>query len=134
MSYCREGDESKEFGSFYIEMMRTAYARKVAKLRELSEAAAALGREKLCRFLDYSARMTRENFIHNLHIPALNAMTGEEEAFSSRFSPFIHAGNVQDMAEQIQMAKNDVERNANSKVVMFDFMITLIMLLHRKAT
>lgn len=129
---CKDGDESKDFGEFYMEMMRSVYSRKIARLRDLSESAASMGREKLCRFLDYAARMTRENFINNLHVAALNAMTDKEENFSARFSPFIHAGNVEEMAMQIQLAKSDVERNANSKVVMFDFMISLIMLLHKK--
>lgn len=130
----REGGTNAEFASFFRDMMRASYAKKVADLRTLSENASALGREKLCRMLDYFSRMVRENFIYNLHVSPLVAMTREEEQFSQRFAPFIHAGNVEEMSRQTDLARRDVERNANSKLVMFDYMMHLTVLIHRKSS
>lgn len=124
--------ENDEFLEFYQEIMRAAYAKRVARLRQLSEKTAAFGREKIRRFLDYMSRMIRENFIYNMKVPMLSALTPEEEAFSTRFSPFINHGNVEDFLSETDRARRDVERNANAKVVLFDYYVLIIILLHRK--
>ena len=125
--------EREEFGSLFRNIMRTAYAKKPAMLREIGDAASTMGREKLRRFLSYMTEMARENFIYNLRMPQLSAMTREEEDFSSRFSPFIHHGNVEELVSEIASASTHIARNANSKVVLFSLFIKIIPLLHRPA-
>lgn len=124
--------ESEEFLAMYMDVMRAAYSKKVGTLKQLSETVAAFGREKNKRYLDYTARMIRENFMYNLHMPQLVAMTGAEEQFSVRFSPFINHLNVEDFLSETTRAQRDIERNANAKVVMFDYFLYVIILLHRK--
>lgn len=126
-----EGGEVKEFSSYYIQIMRLAYARNVAALRMLGEAIAALGREKTARFLAYCTRMTRESFICNLHNPDLNVMTQTESDFNSRFSPFVNHKNVECIMAEIERAHTDVLRNGNAKLVLFDFMLKIMMHLRR---
>ncbi|MDE7179872.1 MAG: AAA family ATPase [Muribaculaceae bacterium] len=130
---CRRSGEPLEFLQMYQESMRAAYSKRVGMLKSLAENAAAWGREKLCRYLTYSARMIRENFIYNMKVARLRTMTPDEEAFSQRFSPFINHANVEDFSEETDMARRDIERNGNAKLVMFDYFIHCIMLLHRKA-
>ena len=124
--------ENEEFLLLYQDLMRAAYAKRVALLKILAEKTAAFGREKIRRFLDYMARMIRENFIYNMRQPGLSAMTAEEEAFSQRFSPFVNHLNVEDFAGETDRAKRDIERNGNPKVVLFDYFVLCIILLHRK--
>lgn len=126
-----EGGEIKEFSALFMQMMRLAYARNAAGLRMLSDAIAAMGREKNSRFLAYCGRLTRENFIYNLKEPALIAMTRGEEEFSVRFSPFINNRNVDRMITEIQRAHDDILRNANARLVMFDFMLKTMMLIRK---
>lgn len=126
-----EGGEIKEFSSYYMQMMRMAYARQTAGLRMLGDAIAAMGREKNSRYLGYCARMTRENFIFNLRQPALSNLTQEETNFSLRFSPFVNFKNVESMVREIERARTDILRNANAKLVMFDMMLRLMYLLRR---
>lgn len=125
--------ENEEFLACYQDIMRSAYAKKVLRLRQAADRTAGFGREKISRFLDYMARMIRENFIYNMKIPQLTALTPDEEAFSTRFSPFINHGNVEDFLAETDKARRDVERNANAKVVLFDYFLMIIILLHRKA-
>lgn len=124
--------ENEEFLLTYQEIMRAAYSKKVAMLKKISDSVAAWGREKLRRFLLYMARMIRENFIYNLKMPQLSAMTPEEEDFSTKFSPFINHANVEDFIRETDSARSDIERNANAKLVLFDFFIHCIILLHKK--
>ena len=124
-------EELVEFSDLFKDIMRAAYALKAKSLKELSETAASFGREKLLRFLTYCARMIRENYIYNLNLPSLVMMTKEEENFSSRFSPFIHDGNVEQLSEEIGRASQDIERNGNSKIVMYDLMLLLSRLVRK---
>lgn len=127
-----EGGEIREFSSLFIQMMRQAYSRNAGALRMLSDQIASMGREKTGRFLAYCARMTRESFIFNLRNPDLNAMTRAESEFNVRFSPFINHRNVERMMSEIQRAHDDVLRNANARLVLFDFMLKLMIQLRKK--
>lgn len=124
--------ETQEFASYFQNMMRCAYARQISALRSAADNLAALGREKSIRLLDYFARMTRENFIANLCVPPLNVMTPQEADFSSRFAPFINAANVEEIISHIDLARRDISRNANAKLVWFDFALLLMISLRKK--
>jgi DNA polymerase-3 subunit delta' len=75
--------------------------------------------------------MTRENFILNLQNPELNYLTTFESEFSSRFSPFINERNVEDIMKEFSLAERQIEQNVNAKMVFFDLVLKVIMLLKR---
>ena len=124
-------DEMIEFSNFFKEIMRSAYALKAKSLKSLSEETASFGREKLLRFLNYCGRMIRENYIYNYSIPSIILMTQEEKSFSKKFAPFIHDGNVELISEEISRAAQDIERNGNSKIVMYDLMLLMSRLVRK---
>lgn len=124
--------ENEEFEGYFKDIMRAAYGKRIGMLKSLSEKTAAFGREKLMRFLDYMSRLTGENFMYNLKIPDLYALTKSEKEFSEKFSPFINHGNVEGIIAEIERARFDISRNANGKIVMFDFFLLLISLLLKK--
>lgn len=119
----------KVFLDLFIDLMRKAYQRKIGLLRQWSVDAAALGREQSLAFLDYCARMMRENFILNMHIDPLNYLTPDEQAFSVNFSRFINERNVLRLFDVVNQARVDIAGNANAKIVFFDLAIKTILLL-----
>ena len=112
-------------------MMRLSYQHDLAQLKAWSEAIAEMKREKARRFLDYAVRQVRENFIYNLHNPELNYLTREEEAFSTRFSPFVNERNVEGIVSELERASTDIAGNANGKLVLFDLTIRLSILIRK---
>lgn len=124
-------EELNEFSDYFKESMRMAYALKAKRLKEISEETSNMGREKLIRFLTYCGRMVRENFFYNMRNPNLIGMTDDEEQFSRRFATFIHEDNVEELSEEISRAVTDIERNANSKIVMFDLLLSLSRLIRK---
>ncbi len=124
--------EFDEFMELFQDIMRKAYMRDVKALRDNGDTVAAMGREKSLRFLAYCARMVRENFIYNLGRQDLVRLTGAEARFSTRFAPFINAANADDMMRLFDEAAADISRNANAKIVMFDTLLHLIVLILRK--
>ncbi|MCH5231141.1 MAG: DNA polymerase III subunit delta' [Muribaculaceae bacterium] len=127
-------EELIEFSDLFKETMRAAYALKAKTLKEISENVAAFGREKIIRFLTYCARMIRENYIYNYSLPPLIMMTADEITFSGRFAPFIHDGNVEQLSQEIARAARDIERNGNSKIVIFDLLLLFSRLVRKPKT
>ncbi len=139
-SILSEGDENKQNFDRFVMIMRLAWQvgnrKDHASLKTLKKwademAAAAIGRERQKNFLTYSQRMTRENFILNLNHPELNYLTTFESEFSSRFSPFINDRNVEDLMKEFALAERHIEQNVNAKMVFFDLVLKVIMLLKR---
>lgn len=113
----------------FMELMRKAYARKVGELKLWSEKVSDLGRDGICRFLEYCQRMVRENFIMNLQVSSLNYLTAKEGQFSSRFCPFINERNVEQLIKEFNEAEIDIKGNGSAKMVLFDLAIKTIILL-----
>ncbi len=123
--------ENEEFAEMFRDVMRTAYSVNMVRLRDLSEQIADFGREKIMRLFDYFARITRENFIFNFQYPALNKMTNEESQFSVKFSRFINERNVEDIISETDKARTDIAGNANAKILLFDYLLKIALLLKR---
>lgn len=123
----RGSEERKEAESLFMDAMRSAFSRRIPELKNISEIMAAMGREKTRRTLDYFGRMLRENYIRNLNVPELNLMSASEQQFSSKFSPFIHSGNIEALTAETERASADILRNANAKIVLFDLMMKYLL-------
>lgn len=121
--------ETMEFREMFRDIMRAAYGRNALKMKDISEKMAAMGREKTRRMLDYCSVQVRENFIYNMRLPELVRLTADEMAFSSRFAPFIHAGNVERLSEEMRRAADEIARNANAKIVCFDLLLLVMQLI-----
>lgn len=123
--------ENREFHDRFVTLMRLAYSRDLPRLKAWSESVADFKREKACRFLSYAARQVRENFIYNLRVPSLNYLTAEEERFSTRFAPFINAGNVEQLQALLDAATRDIRGNANARIVLFDMAVHTTILIKK---
>jgi DNA polymerase-3 subunit delta' len=95
-------------------------------------APATVGRERQRKFLAYSQHLLRENFIMNLHQPALNYLTVTEENFAVSFSRFITERNIEPMMAEFALAERQIGQNSNAKIVFFDLALKMIMLLKNK--
>jgi DNA polymerase III subunit delta' len=135
-----DGDENKQNFERFVMIMRLAWQvgnkkdhASLKTLRKWSDdmAAASMGRERQKNFLTYAQRMTRENFIRNIQQPDLNYFTTSEANFSERFSPFINERNVEDLMAEFALAERHIEQNVNAKMVFFDLVLKVIMLLKR---
>ncbi|MBO6013507.1 MAG: DNA polymerase III subunit delta [Bacteroidales bacterium] len=113
----------------FCAMMRLSYSRKLFEMKKWSEEMANLGRERQKGYLQYAQNLIRENYVMNLHQPELNYMKPDEETFSSRFSRFVNARNVEGIMHELEVAENDVTLNVSSKMIFFDLSLKLIMLL-----
>lgn len=121
--------ESKKNLELFMSLMRLAYQRNVKAMKEWSSDVAKYTREQQIAFLTYCERMVRENFILNIHESRLIYLNHDEAVFSSRFSPFINERNVMKIIEVLNDAITDIAGNANSRIVLFDLSIKMILLI-----
>ena len=125
-------EENKLFFDLFVALMRLSYQRKIKEMKVWSENVAAMGRERQKHFLSYCQRMIRENFIYNFHNRSITYLASEEEAFSTRFAPFINERNVMEIMSELNEAQRHIEQNVNAKMVFFDFSLKMIVLLIQK--
>lgn len=122
-------EENEQFFNLFVSLMRLAYQRKIRDMKLWSEQVAAMGRERQKNFLEYCQRMTRENFIYNLHRKEMNYMTRSEEEFAVRFAPYVNERNVVGIMDELSEAQIHIEQNVNPRMVFFDFSLKMIVLL-----
>lgn len=115
----------------FKELMRLTYGRKFMDLfawvSELSE----IGREKQKSFLAYALGQVRENFIFNLKNPKLVYMDEEEQAFSSRFSPFINERNIVPMTEEFEKSIAHISMNGNPRIIFTDMALRIVKIIRK---
>ena len=133
--------EQQELADF-IALFRDAYTVGVLKdaqkkyeslkrLRQWSLDMAGIGREKQKHFLQYAQQQVRENYIRNMGEDELNYQMEAERAFSTKFAPFIHSGNVELIMNQLDLAERQIEQNGNAKMIFFDLCLQMIVLIKK---
>ena len=73
--------------------------------------------------------MLRESFISNFHQPELDYMSQGEQEFVQRFAPFVNERNVRQLAALTAEAQEHIERNVNPRMVFFDYILKVTVLL-----
>lgn len=142
--WAESSEENKKELDDFISLMRSAYTigskkdpqKKFDALKQFRQwsleiADAGVGREGQKHFLQYAQRQVRENFIYNLQHPEMNYQTADEQAFSAKFSPFIHAGNIENIMNELDKAERQIEQNGNAKIIFFDLCLQMIVLIKR---
>ena len=120
---------------FFIELfkviMRNGWTRDITAMKSFAEEMAAMSRERQKNFLAFCQRQIRENYIYNLHEPALNYMNPEETDFSTKFAPFVNERNVMELIDELSLAERHINQNVNSKMVFFDLSMRIIVLIKK---
>lgn len=127
--------KASDEGVFNLEkfttIMRLCYLRDIPEISNWTEQMAGIGRERLKSFFNYALRLIRENFIMNLKNEDIVYLTKQEEAFSSKFHPYINGRNIVEIANEFNAASADIQRNANAKIVLFDMSLKLVKLIRK---
>jgi DNA polymerase-3 subunit delta' len=139
-----DSEENQQELRDFIALFRNAYTvgvlrdpqKKYDALQSLRQwslemADSKVGRERQKHFLQYAQNQVRENFIRNVGQPELNYQMAAEREFSTKFAPFIHAGNVEDIMLELERAERQIEQNGNAKIIFFDLCLQMIVLIKR---
>ena len=100
--------------------MRSCLKFDAPKILSLVDDLAAIGRERQKHFLNYALDLVRESLLINYGDPKLVRMAGEELAFITKFSPYIHAANGENFISELNLAAKHIERNGAPKIIFLD--------------
>lgn len=131
MQLLQENDENTNLAKF-IPFMRLSYMNDFNSLLSWVDEISKLGREKQKEFLIYCLRVLRENFILNIDAQQLSRLSESEKEFSSKFSKFIHSGNISALAEEFNRAHYHIESNGYDRLVFLDLAIQVSQLIKRE--
>jgi len=129
----RQGEHDQQNFELFTSLMRLCYGRKIIEINTWVDQVAGMGRERQKQLIDYSLRLLRENFMLHMDQESLNYMSGKEQEFAMKFSPFIHEGNVFSLVDEFGLAGNHIEANGNPRIILMDLSIKVIRLLMQKA-
>ena len=119
----------EENDNFYIETFRTwmllCYGKKLNETIKWVETMVPYGREVQKKFLSYGLRIIRESLLTNLGSTSLVKLTEEERKFVTNFSKFTHLQNAAQLAEELNKAYLEIERNAAPKILFLDLSFRL---------
>ena len=126
----QSAEQQRNF-EFFKRMLRISWALNVKEIMAWSAELKALGREALCRFFQYTQRMVRENFVLRMGNPNISYMNAEEQAFATKFSPYVNERNIEAMMNELALAEAQIEQNGNADIILLDLCGKLYRLLHK---
>ena len=132
LSTLRQDENVSVNFELFTQLMRLSYARNIIEINTWVDQVAAMGRERQKQLIDYSLHLLRENFMLRMEQKSISYMSAKERAFASKFSPFIHPGNIFQLVEEFGLAGNHIEANGNPRIILMDLSIRIIRLLMQK--
>jgi len=128
-----QSDQNQLNRDRFIRWMRSSFGLQVGDITDWVSEVSEIGRERQKWFLQYSLSMIRNNFLVNQGMNGLAIMDEEEAAFSSRFSKFIHPGNIDGLMREFDLAIAQITMNANPKILLTDMSLQVYQLLRMPA-
>lgn len=122
-------DAAEEF-DFFVEWMRTCYARDGRKAAGLADRFHDVGREDQKAFLAYALHMVRQCIVGNYGAVRAVRLRAAEKQFAEKFSAFIHHANVLELQQNLERAARDVTGNVYGRTVFLDLSMRMMELLH----
>ena len=123
---------SEEYTNSFIEWSRICYRADIPKLIKWTDEISRNGREWHISFLKQALHLLRECLVANYGGDSLHHASSAEMAFIGKFSPFIHAGNLQSLTELFEESIDYIARNANARILFMDLSIQMTKLIRIK--
>ncbi len=117
----------------FIKWMRMCFHYKAHEILSWIPSISNIGREKQKAFLHYVLHLIRENYLMNQGLESVTRMTPSEKEFSVRFNKFIHQANIEALSSVISKAIQQIEMNANPRILFLDLSLEVYKCLKIKA-
>ena len=126
-----DSNEGVFFNHFKL-WMRFTYKSDVVNISRWLEDISVMGRNYQKLFLSYAIKIIRECIIFNYASKSLLKQNEKEQAFISKFAPFINGQNTVVIVEELEKAIHAINRNANSKILLFDLSLKMAKFLKKE--
>ncbi len=113
----------------FVKFMRLCFKPDIVGISSWIDDMAGEGRERQKQFFQNALRLIRGNFIINIQAGDIDLLGEEEKDFSSKFSKFVHPGNISALCEEFSRACLHIEYNGYSRLIFFDLALKTARLL-----
>ena len=123
------------FEDWFVSWLRTAFKAKrnkgsVVELLNWSQQIASVGRETQKQFLLFSIDIFRQALLIKYGVSELTSFRSKGDFEISRFSNYVHNGNIHLIISELESAYLHVERNGSAKMIFSDLSLNLTRHIH----
>ena len=127
--------EETPFEDWFVSWVRTAFKARgnkgsVVELLNWSQQIAGVGRETQKQFLLFSMELFRQALLVQYELPELTSYKPRGDFDVSRFSNYVHNGNIQLITSELESACLHIERNGSAKMIFSDLSLKLTKYIH----
>ena len=127
--------EGAPFEDWFVSWVRTAFKAKrnkgsVVELLNWSQQIAGVGRETQKQFLLFSIDLFRQALLIKYGVSELTSYRPKGNFEFSRFSNYVHNGNIHLIISELESAYLHVERNGSAKMIFSDLSLKLTKHIH----
>ena len=128
----QDSEEHKFFFTTFQQWMRLCFRAAYSELIDFSNNIKTIGREKQKELLEYGLRIVRNSLLFNNNLAEIVMLPNDEKVFNSKFAPFVNPANLAQIAELLEEAMRQIERNGYAPLIFTDVSFKMVGLLKKK--
>ncbi len=128
----RDAEDQKFYFRTFQQWMRYCFKVAINELIDFSTNIKTLGRERQKQLLEYGLGIIRNSLLFNNNLAQLVMLPEEEKKFNAGFSPFVKPANLAQMANLLEEASRQIERNGYAPLIFLDVSFKITKLLRMK--
>ena len=128
----KDAEDQKYYFRTFQQWMRLCFKASVGELIDFSNNIKTIGRERQRQLLDYGLNIVRNSLLFNNNLAQLVMLPEEEKKFNAGFAPFIKPANIIQIADLLEEASRQIERNGYAPIIFLDTSFKMTKLLRMK--
>jgi DNA polymerase-3 subunit delta' len=131
-NYNEDLENQDNFIENFSSLMRVCFKNNIVEISSWVDQVSVKTRENQIKIISYSISLMRECIIYNFSDKKINNLSEKEAKFIKNFSSYIHEENSLHIISIFESIIKNIQRNANSKIILFDMSLRLVKLLKLK--
>ena len=128
----KDAEDQKFYFRTFQQWMRFCFKAAINELIDFSNKIKTIGRERQKQLLDYGLNIVRNSLLFNNNLAQLVMLPEDEKKFNAGFAPFVKPTNVIQIADLLEEASRQIERNGYAPIVFLDTSFKIAKLLRVK--
>ena len=128
----QDAEDQKYYFRTFQQWMRYCFKAAINELIDFSNNIKTIGRERQKQLLEYGLGIVRNALLFNNNLASLVMLPEEEKKFNAGFAPFVNKANMLQMADLLEEASRQIERNGYAPLIFLDCSFKMTKLLRMK--
>ena len=128
----KDAEDQKFYFRTFQQWMRFCFKAAINELIDFSNNIKTIGRERQKQLLGYGLNIVRNSLLFNNNLAQLVMLPEDEKKFNAGFAPFVKPTNVIQIADLLEEASRQIERNGYAPIIFLDTSFKIAKLLRVK--